>query len=125
LPFGTKQLLLSFTCGMRPTERQSQKIAELKDALIREGYRTLNAQAKALGVNRATTWTILKANHKASGLSASVITRMLRAPQLPPSVREKIIEYIEEKSAGKYGHNKRQIERFAAALQPQSQAVSS
>src|SRR5262249_10241104 len=101
------------------------KIAELKDALIREGYRTLNAQAKALGVNRATTWTILKANHKASGLSASVITRMLRAPQLPPSVREKIIEYIEEKSAGTYGHKKSQIERFAAALQPQSQAVSS
>jgi len=101
---------------MRPTERQSRKIVELKDALIREGYRTLNAQAAALGLYRSTTWTVLRANHKAYGLSASVIARMLKAPQLPPSVREKIIEYVEEKRAGLYGHNKRQIERFAAGL---------
>jgi len=97
-------------------QRQRQKIAEFEHALIREGYRTLNAQAKALGLNRATTWTILKANHKASGLSASVITRMLEAPQLPPSVRGWIHEYVKEKMNGSYGHESRQIRRFSAGL---------
>jgi len=101
---------------MRPMQRQSHKIVELKEALIREGYLTLKAQAAALGLGRSTTWTVLRANHKASGLSASVIARMLGAPQLPPSAREKIIEYVKEKQAGLYGHNKRQIERFAAGL---------
>jgi len=31
-------------------------------------------------------------------------------------VREKILEYVEEKRAGLYGHNKRQTERFTAGL---------
>jgi len=101
---------------MRPMQRQSHKIVELKEALVREGYLTVNAQAAALGLGRSTTWTVLRANHKASGLSASVIARMLSAPQLPPSVREKILEYVQEKQAGLYGHNRRQIERFAAGL---------
>ena len=80
---------------MRPMQRQSHKIVELKEALLREGYLTLNAQAGALGLGRSTTWTVLRANHKAPGLSASVIARMLRAPQLPPSVREALRGTIE------------------------------
>ena len=63
---------------------------------------------------RSTAWTILQANHKSSGLSATVINRMLTAPQLPPLVRAIILEYIDEKVAGLYGHSKLQLRRFTA-----------
>jgi hypothetical protein len=74
--------------------RQSAKIRELRDALIEAGLLTLDQQAEALGLSRSTTWTICRANHKASGLTASIINRMLASPQLPPLVRAKILEYI-------------------------------
>ena len=96
--------------------RQSRKIRELGDALVLQGFRTLDQQAKALGLGRSTAWTTLKANHKTSGLSAAVINRMLAAPRLPPLVRDKILEYIDEKVAGSYGHSKTQIQRFTARL---------
>jgi predicted DNA-binding transcriptional regulator AlpA len=96
--------------------RQSHKIRELGDALVAEGFLTLDQQAQALGLCRSTTWTILKADHKASGLSASVINRMLAAARLPPLVRAKMLEYIDEKIAGSYGHSKTQIRRFTARL---------
>lgn len=96
--------------------RQSSKIKELGEALIASGFRTLDQQAKVLGLSRSTTWTLLKANHKSSGLSATIITRVLMAPQLPPPVRAKILEYVEEKAAGLYGHNSTQRRRFIAHL---------
>jgi hypothetical protein len=96
--------------------RQSSKIKELGDALIAIGFLSLDHQATALGLARSTTWTILKANHKGSGLSATVINRMLATPQLPPLVRAIILEYIDEKKAGLYGHSKIQLRRFAARL---------
>ena len=96
--------------------RQSCKIRELGDSLITEGLLTLDQQAQALGLGRSTAWTILKANHKASGLSAAIINRMLAAPRLPVLVRAKILEYIDEKNAGVYGHNKIQLRRFTSRL---------
>ena len=42
-------------------------------------------------------------HHKTSGLSVAIINRMLASPGLPPRVRLKIFEYIEEKSSGVYG----------------------
>jgi hypothetical protein len=102
--------------GAEMKARQLSKIKELGDALIATGFLTLNEQAKALGLARSTTWTILKANHKASGLSATVINRMLAAPRLPPLARSKLLEYVEEKTAGSYGHSKMQLRRFAARL---------
>jgi hypothetical protein len=95
---------------------RSSKIRELGDALIAEGYLTLDEQAKALGLGRGTTWTILKGNHKTSGLSADVINRMLAAPQLPALVQAKILEYIDEKIASFYGHSNTQLRRFTARL---------
>ena len=83
--------------------RQSAKIKELAEAVHAAGFRTVNQQAKALGLSRSTVWTIRKASHKASGLSASIINRMLASPQLPPLARSKIMEYVEEKAAGLYG----------------------
>jgi hypothetical protein len=96
--------------------RQARKIRELGDALVAEGFLTLDQQAEVLGLCRSTAWTILKANHKASGLSASVINRMLAAPRLPPLVRAKILEYVDEKIASSYGHSKAQIRRFTRRL---------
>jgi hypothetical protein len=96
--------------------RQSSKIRELADAVKSAGFLTLDEQAKALGLSRSTAWTIRKASHKASGLSASIINRMLAAPELPPLARTKILEYVEEKAAGLYGGSRSQRRKFAARL---------
>jgi hypothetical protein len=100
----------------RMKARQSYKIRELAEALKSAGFVTLDEQAKALGLSRSTAWTIRKASHKASGLSASIINRMLAAPELPPLVRTKILEYVEEKAAGLYGGSRHQRRKFAARL---------
>src|SRR5215467_8007356 len=97
-------------------KRQSLKIREIGDALVTEGFITLDEQARALGLSRSTTWTLLQANHKTSGLSAAVINRMLAQPELPSAVHAKILEYVEEKSAGIYGHSPRQVRRFTERL---------
>jgi hypothetical protein len=96
--------------------RQSIKIKEIKSALIESGYVTLDQQAKALGLARSTTWTILTAAHKSSGLSAATINCILRSPQLPPIVGTKVFEYVKEKSAGLFGHSELQRRRFIAGL---------
>ncbi len=89
----------------RMKARQSSKIRELAEAVKSAGFLTLDEQAKALGLSRSTAWTIRKASHKASGLSASIINRMLAAP-----------EYVEEKTAGLYGGSRSQRRKFAARL---------
>jgi hypothetical protein len=96
--------------------RQSAKIQKLGQALIDAGLCTLDEQANALGLPRSTAWTILKACHKSSGLSAMIIERMLVSPQLPPGARSIIVEYVEEKSFGLYGGSRRQQQQFAVRL---------
>jgi hypothetical protein len=96
--------------------RQTAKLRELGEALARSGFHTLDEQANALGLPRSTTWTILRAQHKASGLTAMVISQMLVAPNLPPLVRAVILEYVQEKSNGAYGHSKVQQRRFYGRL---------
>jgi hypothetical protein len=100
--------------------RQASKIREIADALIALGYLALGEQANALGLARSTAWTISQANHKNSGLSATVINRMLAAPQLPTLVRAIILEYIDEKVAGLYGHSKLQLRRTARRAEQRS-----
>jgi hypothetical protein len=104
------------TARMKGWGRQSSKIRELAEAVKSAGFLTLDEQAKALGLSRSTAWTIRKASHKASGLSASIINRMLAAPELPPLARTKILEYVEEKAAGLYGGSRNQRRKFAARL---------
>src|SRR5262245_37152591 len=94
--------------------RQSTKLTEIKEALGTAGIHTLDEQARALGLNRITTWTVLRGNHKNSGLSAATIKRILAAPQMPPLVRAKILEYVGEKDAGTYGHSVRR--KFVTSL---------
>jgi hypothetical protein len=96
--------------------RQSTKIRELAETVEAAGFLTLDEQAEILGVPRSTVWTIRKGSHKASGLSAAIINRMLAAPMLPLVVRGKILEYAEEKIAGLYGGSRSQRRRFAARL---------
>ena len=93
-------------------ERQTCKIRELADSLVAVGFISLDEQADALGLSRSTTWTILQAKHKNYGLSAGIIKRVLRKPDLHPRIRSKIIEYVEAKAAGSYGHNDAQTHRF-------------
>jgi len=96
--------------------KQSVKIGELRQALRDEGFHPLDQQAAVLGLSRSTAWTVLNGNHKASGLSAAVIKRMLASPQLPPKARQILMEYIEQKTAGSFGHSKHQVQRFRARL---------
>ena len=49
--------------------RQCAKIREIREALCAAGYVTLNKQADGLGLARSTAWTVLRAGHKASGLT--------------------------------------------------------
>jgi len=96
--------------------RQSAKIREIADALISAGFPTIDTQAKILGVCRSTAWTILNSTHKGSGLSPKVISRILAVRQLPPLVRTKLLEYVEEKASGQYGHSVRLRRKFITAL---------
>jgi hypothetical protein len=104
-------------CAMAEMKsKQCTRIGELRQALMAAGFYTLDQQARALGLCRSTTWALLRANHKASGLSATLINRMWVAPQLPEPVRAKILEYVEEKIAGAYGHNVKQRRKFTQQL---------
>ena len=96
--------------------RQAARIKEIGEALVAEGICALDQQAEALGLSRSTTWTIVKGNHKNSGLSAAIIERMLSAPELPPRVRLKIFQYAEEKRAGDFGESKVRLRKFQARL---------
>jgi hypothetical protein len=96
--------------------RQSYAIRQLSNALAEAGFVTVDEQAKVLGLCRSTMWTIAKSNHKGSGLSATIINRALAAPHLPALVRAKILAYVEEKAAGRYGHGKTQRRKFIAQL---------
>jgi predicted DNA-binding transcriptional regulator AlpA len=82
--------------------RQTVKICQIIEALMSEGFCSLNEQAVVLGLIRSTVWNMRRGNHKGSGLSPKIIDRMLSSPQLPSSVRVKIDEYVEEKAAGNF-----------------------
>ena len=87
---------------------QALKLAEIRNALIKAGYRSAGEQAKILGVGRSTAWALLNRN-KRTGPSSVVLKHILSSPDLPPAVRHKIEEFIDDKIAGRYGH--REIRR--------------
>jgi len=101
---------------VKKKDRQSRKIRQFRDALVEAGFVTVDAQSKVLGLARSTTWAILKGKYKSSGLSAIIVNRILKAPRLPSAARARIIEYVEEKAAGLYGHNKAQRLRYISRL---------
>jgi hypothetical protein len=96
--------------------RQRAKIVELGQALVSAGIDSLDAQASALGLGRSTTWMILKANHKSSGLSASIVNRISSSPKLPAPARQIIEQYVREKMAGLYGHTEHRLRLFRSQM---------
>jgi hypothetical protein len=80
--------------GRRKYTTNLQRIAE---ALVAAGYTSLDKQAKALGIHRATAWTIIKEKHKVGRLNTNTVNRMLANPELPPRVRAVIQEYLAER----------------------------
>jgi hypothetical protein len=114
------QLLeLPLLSGNSMKARQCSKIAELRWVLEQSGYRSLDKQANALGLSRSTTWAILQASHKASGVSGSILKRMLQSPELPPAVRQWVDEYVSEKLSGAYGHSTKRLRIFRAQIEIQ------
>ena len=77
---------------------RKSKIQEITDALISLGYTSLDEQAKALGLHRATTWTIIKKKHKVGRLSAKTIERIIKNPQTPARVRAAVKDYVDDTS---------------------------
>ena len=96
--------------------QQCAKIAELRQALLMAGCRSLDSQAFALGLGRSTAWSVLRAGHKSTGLTASTVRQILRSEQLPVTARQVIEEYVAQKLAGAFGHDQKQLGRFRAAL---------
>ena len=107
---------LSLLSSKSMKARQCSKIAELRWALEQSGHHSLDKQASALGLGRSTTWAILRASHKGSGVSGSVIKRMLRSPTLPPAAKKWIAEYVSEKLSGAYGHSIKRLRIFRAQV---------
>ena len=73
-------------------------IQHIREALIACGYAKLDQQAKALGIHRATAWTIVNKKHKIDRLSIKTIRRILENPELPHPVRAVVEQYVAERS---------------------------
>jgi len=98
--------------------QQRLKIEEIGTTLAECGFVALDEQAYVLGLSRSTAWTVLRAMHKNSGLSATTINRMLDTGRLPPRVRLKLLEYIAEKMSGAYGDREHSLKAFASRISP-------
>jgi plasmid maintenance system antidote protein VapI len=83
--------------ALRDLGVRKKTIDEIVEALISSGYTSLDEQAKALGLHRATTWTIIKNKHKLGRLSTKTITRIIKNPDTPPDVLAVIQKYASEK----------------------------
>ena len=86
--------------GPHAYRRYATRIQHIADALVAEGCVALDKQAKALGVHRSTAWTIMRTKHKLDRLSLKTTNRMLASPELPPSVRIIVLQYLAERSDG-------------------------
>ena len=70
----------------------------IADALIKDGYLSLDKQAKALGLNRATVWTIVRTKHKLGYLNNKTVRRILANPDTPASVRETVRTLMDQEN---------------------------
>ena len=116
VPLMQRRPTLLWPVRSKPKAQQRFKIAEIRVALVEVGLVALDKQAVTLGLSRSTAWTILNPSHKSSGLSARTISRILQSPRLPGCVRQRILEYVQEKIEGLYGHTERRRREFAKCL---------
>ena len=77
--------------------RRTVPVQQIADALVGAGYASLDEQAKALGIHRATAWTIIKTKHKLGYLNAKTTERMLANPELPQCIRDVLQRYVAER----------------------------
>jgi len=92
--------------------RRTVPVQHIADALVRAGYVSLDEQAKALGIHRATAWTIIKTKHKLGYLNATTTERMLANAELPQCIRDVLQRYVAERpSLGR--RSKRRITQAA------------
>ena len=98
---GERLETVRFSNAETPSSRLHRKtttnIQQIVGALLAAGYTSLDAQAKALGVHRATAWTIVRQKHKLGRLNTNTTNRMLRNPELPQCVRAVIEQYVAER----------------------------
>ena len=88
-------------------------VVRIREALIASGYTKLDQQAKALGVHRATAWTIIKKKHKLGRLNDKTTQRILANPNTPPPVRVVVLRYLAERPVA--------LRRTSKRLTPSSQ----
>ena len=93
----TLRYLNEINSSFRARRKYATNIQHIAEALVEAGYTTLDAQAKALGIHRATTWTIIRDRHKLDRLNTSTTNRMLSNSELPSSVRDVIQRYVAER----------------------------
>src|SRR5262245_38457424 len=77
--------------------RRMVPVQHIADALVEAGYASLDEQAKALGIHRATAWTIIKTKHKLGYLNPKTTERMLANPELPQCIRDVLQRYVAER----------------------------
>ena len=106
-----RQFRIQFRIQVEAKARQAAKLAEIREALVAAGYDSATKQGAVLGVCRATAWWLLNRDKRA-GPSAKVIKRILSSPNVPPAVRCKVEEYIEDRIGGLYGHCESATRRF-------------
>jgi hypothetical protein len=82
----------------RTRRKYTTNIQHIADALVAAGYTSLDKQAKALGIHRATAWTIIKDKHKLDRLNAKTTKRMLANPELPQCIRDVLERYVAERA---------------------------
>jgi hypothetical protein len=85
-------------CALRDRHARKTKIQDIADALVLSGYTSLDEQARVLGLNRSTAWTIIKNKHKAGRLSAKTLERIIANPDTPHRVRAAALKYVAERS---------------------------
>jgi hypothetical protein len=98
--------------------KQAAQLSKIHDALIVAGYDTVTKQAAVLGLSRSAAWAFLHKN-KRVGPSNMVIKRILLS-KLPRGVRVRILEYIEQKGLGLYGHSERTLRKLHAEFHRES-----
>ena len=75
-------------------------LSAITDALVRSGYRSLDAQARALGLSRSTAWTIISGKHKRGRLHVNTTVKILTNPALPMQVRAAVEAYAASVNLG-------------------------
>jgi hypothetical protein len=83
--------------GNNERPRYTVTLQNISEALIAAGFVSLDEQAKALGVHRATAWTIIKHKHKLDRLQRETVARILANPGTPRSVRSVVEQYAAER----------------------------